>query len=340
MAHAGSQTFIYDNPPLISAHTSIVGPKEGQGPLAKWFDIVLEDDLYGQKTFELAECAMLKRCISEASKSAGIPEGCAQALLSGDLNDQIIATSFAARDLKLPLIGLYGACSTFIQGIVIGAALISGGMLENCLAAASSHFCTAERQFRFPLELGTQRPPAAHWTTTAAGCVALKNKDPESKLKVVSGTLGRVIDYDIKDANNMGAAMAPAVAAVIEAHMRDCGTCAADYDLIATGDLGWIGRNILMEVFKRREFEMPHDKLIDCGGSIFYAEQDTHAGGSGCGCIASVASGWIMKRMEAGELGRVLLVGSGAMMSPTSSMQAQSIPGMAYAVEIKLIEGR
>lgn len=334
MSRAGMQTFVYDNPPSIASHISIVGPKEGQGPLADWFDTILEDDLLGQKSWELAESEMVRRAAEQAIAQAGLNADVVQAFLGGDLNNQIIASSFAARTLGIPFLGLYGACSTFIQSLLLGAALISGGYLENAVCAASSHYCTAERQFRFPVEMGNQRPPQASWTTTACGCSVL-NSDQRGMLKITSGTIGRVIDLEIKDANHMGAAMAPAVCACIEAHLQDMNRMPADYDLIATGDLGWIGRNILIELLQRDQVSIPDEKLIDCGATIFSQEQDTHAGGSGCGCVASVSCGWLMKRMERGELRRVLIVGSGAMLSATSCQQCQTIPGIAYAVCIE-----
>ncbi|MBR1821673.1 MAG: stage V sporulation protein AD [Clostridia bacterium] len=335
MSRAGGQTFVYDNPPLIAAHQSVVGPKEGKGPLAAWFDTVLEDDLLGQKSWELAEMEMVRRCVQAALNEARLTDEEVQAMLGGDLNNQIIASSFAARALGVPFIGLYGACSTFAQALVVGSALISGGYLDNAVCAASSHYCTAERQFRFPLELGTQRPPQASWTATACGCALLKKDGNPGGLRVTCGTVGRIIDLNVSDANHMGAAMAPAVFDCIAAHLADMGRAGADYDLIATGDLGWIGRELLLELANAAGLDLPPDRLIDCGASLFYQEQDAHAGGSGCGCVASVACGWLMKRLEAGDIKRLLLVGSGAMFSPTSSQQAQSVPGIAYAACIE-----
>ena len=331
----GSRTFIYDHPPHIAAHASIVGPKEGKGPLAAYFDEASQDDLFGQKTWEQGESEMLRRCATRAMADAGILPEAVQALFSGDLNDQIIATGFAARALGVPLVGLYGACSTFVEGLVLASALVSSGYLQNALCAASSHFCTAERQFRFPLEMGTQRPPSAQWTATAAGCVLLEAGERPG-LCITSGTLGRVVDPKVKDANHMGAAMAPAVESAILAHLDDTGASADGFDLIATGDLGWIGREILLQLFRERGRPLPPEKLVDCGTSLFFQEQDTHAGGSGCGCVAAVSCGWLMKRMERGELKRVLLVGSGAMLSPTSTMQAETIPGIAYAARLEV----
>ena len=338
MSRAGVQTFIYDRPPAIAAHTSIVGPKEGDGPLARWFDTVLEDDLLGQKSWELAESEMVRRCAQGALDAANLSPGAIQAMLGGDLNNQIIATSFAARTLGVPFLGLYGACSTFVQALALGSALVSAGSLDSALCAASSHFCTAERQFRFPLELGTQRPPQASWTATACGCAVLLPEGAAHGPRVTAGTVGRVIDLEISDANHMGAAMAPAVFDTLSAHLEDTRRTADDFDLIVTGDLGWIGRNLLLKLCARAGLDMPSGKLVDCGASLYCQEQDAHAGGSGCGCVASVSCGWIMKRIERGELRRVLLSGSGAMLSPTSSQQGQSIPGFSYAVCIEGVD--
>lgn len=335
MSRCGSQTFAFDCAPRIAARTSIVGPKEGKGPLADEFDIVLDDDLLGMKSWELAEGEMVRRAVEHTAQRANLPLDQIQLMISGDLNNQIIASSFAARALGVPFFGQYGACSTFVQSLVLGGALICGGFVQNAICCASSHFCTAERQFRYPLEMGTQRPPQASWTATACGCVLLTAGGAPGGLRVSSGTVGRVIDLQIKDANHMGAAMAPAVFDTISAHLADTGRTANDYDLIATGDLGWIGRNLLMELFHRAGVDMPDAKLIDCGNSLFYQEQDAHAGGSGCGCVAAVSCGWLMKRIESGELRRVLIAGSGAMLSPTSTQQGESIPSISYAACIE-----
>ena len=335
MSRVGRQTFVYDHPPRIAARTSIVGPKEAKGPLADQFDILLDDDLLGMKSWELAEGEMVRRAVDHTLKQANLRAEDVQAMISGDLNNQIIASSFAARALGIPFFGQYGACSTFVQSLVLGGALLSGGFLENAICCASSHFCTAERQFRMPLEMGTQRPPQASWTSTACGCALLTPNAQPQDLKLCSGTVGRVVDQQIKDANHMGAAMAPAVYDTIVAHLEDTARTANDYDLIATGDLGWIGRNLLMELFKRGGVDMPDGKLIDCGNSLFSQEQDPHAGGSGCGCVAAVSCGWLMRRVESGELRRILIAGSGAMLSPTSTLQGETIPSISYAICIE-----
>ena len=234
MSRRGAQTFVYDRPPAVAAHASVVGPKEGQGPLADWFDVILPDDLLGRKSWEQAESEMVRQAAVRAMNDAGLAREAVQAMLGGDLNNQIISSSFAARTLGIPFLGLYGACSTFAESLLLASALLSGGYLDNALCAASSHFCTAERQFRSRVELGNQKPPQASRTATACGCAALTANASPNQLRVLSGTVGRVIDLQIKDANHMGAAMAPAVCACIEAHLSDLGRTPRDYDLIAT----------------------------------------------------------------------------------------------------------
>ncbi|MGI6239873.1 MAG: stage V sporulation protein AD [Christensenellales bacterium] len=337
MSRVGRQSFLYENPPLVASHASVVGPKEGEGPLGKWFDMVIDDDLLGKKSWEQAESEMLRRCALDAISRAGMTDATIDLFLSGDLNDQIIASSFCARSLGIPFVGLYGACSTFAQAMVLAAALISGGQLNSALCGASSHFCTAERQFRFPLEMGTQRTPSAQWTATAAGCAVLKDEKKKDGMRVTAGTIGKVIDYQIKDANHMGAAMAPAVSACIKAHFEDTARPADYYDLVATGDLGWIGRELLIELLHESGLKIDPGRLIDCGASLYAKEQDPHAGASGCGCVASVSCGWLMKRLAQREYTKLLVVGSGAMLSPTSGLQGESIPSIAYAAALEMI---
>lgn len=335
MSRLGRQTFVFDAPPRIAARTSVVGPKEGRGPLGSCFDVVLDDDLLGMKSWELAEGEMVRRAVERTLETAGVSPEDVQVMIGGDLNNQIIASSFAARSLGIPFLGQYGACSTFVQSLILGSALVSAGFAANAVCCASSHFCTAERQFRFPLELGNQRPPQASWTATACGCALLLPDAGEHDLRVTHGTVGRVIDLGIKDANHMGAAMAPAVFDCIASHFADTGRTAYDYDLIVTGDLGRIGRTLLMELFHASGADMPDDVLIDCGAALYAKEQDPHAGGSGCGCVAAVTCGWILKKLQSGEIRRALVVGSGAMLSPTSTQQGETVPGIAYAVSIE-----
>ncbi|MBQ2956928.1 MAG: stage V sporulation protein AD [Clostridia bacterium] len=326
-----NQTLFFKNRIAVRSRASMVGPKEGKGPLAEYFDVIMPDDLLGKPSWEQAESEMVRRTVLMCAEKGGLPAESISVVLAGDLLNQLMSSGFAARELGTPFFGLYGACSTFVEGLVLGSVLIDGGYRENAVCAASSHFCTAERQFRFPLELGTQRPPAAQWTATAAGAMLLDARKENAPAYVTHGTIGRVIDYQITDASHMGAAMAPAVADTIMAHFQDTKRDFRDYDLIATGDLGWIGRNLLKELLIQRGVKVDDEKLFDCGANLFYQEQDPHAGGSGCGCVASVTCGYLMKLMEQRDVRRLLVVGSGAMLSTTSQQQGESIPGIAYA---------
>ncbi|MEF9895132.1 MAG: stage V sporulation protein AD [Clostridia bacterium] len=329
------QTLTYNSRPRIRASAAIGGGKEGAGPLGADFDLITQDDLMGQDTWEQAESEMSLRAVELCLSKGGLTSGAVEALLCGDLLNQIIASGFAARQLGAPFIGLYGACSTMVEALVLGTALVDAGFRKNCVCAASSHFCAAERQYRYPLELGNQRPPSAQWTATAAGAALVDGEDRPGLARVTHGTLGKVIDYRIKDANHMGAAMAPAVADTLCAHLRDLDRSPADYDLIVTGDLGYIGRKLLLELVKARGVPIADAKLIDCGASLYDISQDTHAGGSGCGCIASILACHFLPMLESRSVHRLLALGSGAMLSPTSAMQGESIPSISYAVALE-----
>jgi len=334
-----SRTLTFTNRPVIAAQSSVVGPKEGKGPLARHFDQILDDDLLGMASWEQAESEMTRRAAMACLEKRAMPETEVEAMLCGDLLNQIIASSFAARSLGAPFLGLYGACSTMIEGMILGAALVDAGYRKNALCAASSHFCSAERQFRFPLELGNQRPPSAQWTATACGALLIVPRDERPIGHITHGTLGVVIDAGIADANHMGAAMAPAVADTIRAHLRDTRRQPGDYDLIVTGDLGIYGREILIALMREGGVPLDDTRLVDCGASLYHPEQDAHAGGSGCGCIASVLCGKYLTELSEGRLWRILALGSGAMLSPTSSMQGQSIPSISYAVALEGVAG-
>jgi stage V sporulation protein AD len=333
LKRAGRRTFVYEGQPALRAAAAVVGPKEGQGPLGMEFDQVLPDDLLGMDTWEKAESEMLRRTVELCATKAGMTVKAIDVMLAGDLQDQITASGFAARALGLPFFGLYGACSTFIQSMVLGGALVDGGLVNSAVCAASSHFCAAERQYRFPLELGNQRPPSTQWTATAAGAALIMHGD-EGLCRLTHGTVGRIVDYQIKDANHMGAAMAPAVADTLTAHFKDTGRTPADYDQIVTGDLGVIGRQLLIDLMAERGIPLPPDRLADCGASLYGPEQDAHAGGSGCGCIASVLSAHFLP-MLSGPFRRILSLGSGAMLSPATSQQGESIPSISYAVALE-----
>ncbi len=329
------QTIAFNHRLALRARASCVGPKEGKGPLGWCFDRVLKDDLLGQATWELAESEMLRQTVSLCLERGGLMPDQLELLASGDLLNQLMPSCFMARALGRPFMGLYGACSTFVEAMILCGVMIDGGYRNNAVCAASSHFCTAERQFRSPLELGTQRPPSAQWTATAAGAALMDTAKAPAAARLTHGTLGRVIDYEVTDANHMGAAMAPAVADTILAHFEDTGRDFRDYDRVITGDLGWIGRNLLRELLRERGVAVADEKLADCGASLFSQEQDPHAGGSGCGCVASVSCGYVLRKIEEGAWERVLLVASGALLSPTSSQQGQSIPGIAYAAALE-----
>lgn len=333
MRRAGRRTFVYEQRPSVRAAAAIAGPKEGQGPLGADFDVVLPDDLLGMASWEQAESEMLRRAVDLCASKAGVTIKAVDLLLAGDLQDQITASGFAARALGIPFFGLYGACSTFIESMVLGGALVDGGLADRVVCAASSHFCAAERQYRFPLELGNQRPPSAQWTATAAGA-ALLSREETGLCSLTHGTVGRIVDYQIKDANHMGAAMAPAVADTLTAHFQDTGRSPQDYDQIVTGDLGFIGRELLMDLMRERGMPLAPERLSDCGASLYSPEQDAHAGGSGCGCIASVLSAHFMP-LIAGPFHRMLALGSGAMLSPATTQQGESIPSISYAVALE-----
>ncbi|ODA38964.1 stage V sporulation protein AD [Desulfosporosinus sp. BG] len=328
----GNQTVVFANPPVILSSYSVVGPKEGQGPLGKTFSKIWEDQLKGEKSWEVAESKMLEQAMQGAIAQVGVPMDHIEFMLAGDLLNQMISSNFAARQMALPLIGIYGACSTMALGMAVGSMLIDGGFAKYVLVGVSSHHDTAERQFRSPTEQGTQRAMSAQWTVTGAGSVLLGQSGVGPR--ITSATIGRVVDYAEKDVNNMGSAMAPAVADTILNHLTDLQRKPADYDLIASGDLGAVGLALAGEVLKKSGLDMGTG-FTDCGVMIFNAEQDVHAGGSGCGCSAVVFAGDIMQRIKGGGLKRVLLVGSGALHSPTSALQGESIPGIGHAVVIE-----
>ncbi|MEW9124175.1 MAG: stage V sporulation protein AD [Thermotaleaceae bacterium] len=328
----GRQTVALHNRPSIIAAATTVGPKEGEGPLAHFFDKILTDDLYEENSWELSESKMLRETIKTAIQKADKNITDIEYLLSGDLLNQLMAASFAARDLDIPFLGLYGACSTMAQSLSLGAMLIDGGYASHVVAATSSHFSSAERQFRFPLELGNQRALTAQWTVTGSGAAVLASQGEGPALTHV--TTGKVIDLGIKDANNMGAAMAPAAADTIVTHFNETGFKPEDYDLIVTGDLGTIGKSIVEELVYEKGYNIVK-VFNDCGVMIFdNALQDTHAGGSGCGCSAAVFCGYIYKELMKMNLSRILFIATGALLSSTSAQQGQSIPAIAHAVRI------
>lgn len=332
------KTYIFESAPLIIGSAGVAGKKEGEGPLGDDFDMVFEDTTMGQESFELAESAMLHDVIIRALASANVSQSEVDFVMTGDLLDQCTGSCFALKDLEMPFIGMYGACSTMALTLCNSAMLVSAGA-NICVAGASSHFASSERQFRYPLEYGGQRPPTAQWTVTGAGCAVVqnqKNVNPEklqNAVKISAVHIGTITDLGIKDANNMGAAMAPAAARTIADFLNDTHTKPEDYDLILTGDLGFTGSKLLFELLQKNSGIDIKIRHKDCGTMIFdLAEQDVNSGGSGCGCSASVVCSHTMKNIKNGTLKKVLFVATGALMSPTSTKQGQSIPGIAHAV--------
>ena len=330
----GSQTIELLNPPKIISTFSVVGPKEGEGPLKQYFDEILDDDTCGKGSYEKAESDMMFSAIKEAINRAGVQQSDINYLFAGDLLNQIISSSFAAREFEIPFFGLYGACSTMSESLGLASLIMDGGFADYVVAATSSHFSAAERQFRFPLEYGSQRSQTAQWTVTGSGAMVLgKNGDfPQ----ITHVTTGLVKDYGAMDPNNMGAAMAPAAVDTIYKHFKDTGRTPKDYDIIATGDLGKVGKKITDKLLLEYGYDI-RDNHIDCGDIIFNNEsQGTDSGGSGCGCSAVVASGYLYKKLMRKEIKSVLLISTGALMSTTSSLQGESIPGIAHAVAIEM----
>ena len=333
MSRIGRQTIKIERPVYIRESAAIVGVKEGEGPLRDSFDVVLTDDTLGESTWEKSESKLQKKAVFTALDKAGLEQKDIDYVLAGDLINQCIGAHYCMRDMDIPFLGLYGACSTMTESLSIGAMLIGGGFADNVLCATSSHFCTAEKQFRTPLEYGGQRPPAAQWTVTGSGCAALSSEKGIAMITHV--TSGKVIDKGISDLTNMGAAMAPAAIDTLIAHFKETGFKPSDYDLILTGDLGHIGSDILIDLMGREGYNL-RNIHNDCGKMIFDGEkQDTHAGGSGCGCCASVLCGHIMNEFKKGNLNKILVMATGALMNPMIVQQGESIPCIAHAVTIE-----
>ena len=335
----GKQTVIFSNPPRIVSSAAIVGDLEGAGPLGKYFDAVLKDDTWGEDSWEKAERKMFESAVRTALSKMEMEIGNVDCLLGGDLLNQIISANFAARELKTPFLGLYGACSTMAESLLIGSMLIDGGYANTITCAATSHFSTAERQFRSPLEMGGQTTPTAQRTVTGAGCSILADSGYNGKkvfqnVFVTAGTIGKVVDLGITDGNNMGAAMAPAAANTLAAHLSDIGRGVMDYDLIVTGDLGRFGSEMFLDLCADNGIDIG-TRHLDCGNIIFSEEQKVDCGGSGCGCSASVLNAYLLERIEKGETRRIFFMATGALMSPTSGMQSESIPGIAHGLVLE-----
>ncbi len=338
----GERTVLFDDPPRVLSSASIVGDMEGEGPLAAAYDLILEDDTWGESSWEKAECKMFVTAVKLALGKLGWSTDRLHCLLGGDLLNQIVIANYAARELGVPFLGLYGACSTMAESLLIGSMLIDGGFADNAACVASSHFSTAERQYRYPLEMGTTNPPTAQRTVTGVGAVILsKEREDESsdmetfsKIHITGGTIGKVIDMGISDASNMGAAMAPAACNTIMTHLADTKRNPDYYDAIVTGDLGRFGSEMLVELCLDEGIKIS-DNHIDCGNLVFGPKQDVDCGGSGCGCSAVVLSSHLLKLLEKESWNKILFMATGALLSPQANLQGETIPGIAHAVVLE-----
>lgn len=328
----GSRTIQLNHVPSIVGFAAVGAKKEKEGPLADYFDYLSEDSSFGEKTWEKAETLMQKKAIELALQKGGIQKEQIDFLFAGDLLNQCISSAYASRELQLPFFGLYGACSTMAESLCLAGMFVDTKLASRCLAVTSSHFCSAERQFRFPLEYGGQRTPTAQWTVTGSGACIVAGKDRPPYLR--AATVGTVEDLGITDINNMGAAMAPAAAQTLENFFDDTGTMPDDYDMILTGDLGAVGSQLLEELLLKENFDIAKQHT-DCGLLIYNpCDGDINAGASGCGCSASVLCSYILKRMEDKMLKNILFCATGALMSPTSNQQGETIPGVAHLVHL------
>lgn len=342
----GKQSIRFANPPYIIEGASVAGKKEGEGPLGSFFDVVEQDPMFGGTTWEEAESRLMRQAVELVIQKSGLKNEDIRYLIGGDLLGQLIATSFGIVDLEIPLFGVYGACSTMGESIAIGSVLVDGGYADKVVALTSSHFAGAEKQFRFPLSYGNQRPLAASWTVTGSGAVIISdqkknsNEEESSKVsvRVMGVTVGKIVDYGLKDSMNMGACMAPAAYKTISENLKDFNVKPDYYDRIITGDLGYVGKDILIDLLKQDGFDISANHM-DCGIEIFDKNtQDTHAGGSGCGCSAITLAGYILPKLARKEWKRVLFVPTGALLSTVSFNEGNSVPGIAHGIILEGVE--
>ena len=331
----GNQTIFFETPPIIVATGTVAGKMESEGPIGSFFDLTTDDALFGEKTWEKAESKFSKTAVATAFKNANCEPEDIDYLLGGDLINQCTGTTYGIRDFGIPYFGLYGACSTMALSMSMASICIDGGFAKRCAAVTSSHFCSAEKQFRFPLEYGGQRPPTAQWTVTGSACAVIEEGDSQKKgVKIEGITTGKIIDKGITDANSMGAAMAPAAADTLITHFNETGRTPDYYDIILSGDLGKIGKSIVIDIAKDKGYDLSKN-YNDCGVIIFDSEkQDTHSGGSGCACAGLTFCGYIYKLLSEKTIKKVLFMATGALQSPLSIQQGESIPGIAHAISI------
>lgn len=331
MDYYKKRTLTFENSCILEGYT-VAGPKENDGRYHGMFDLALEDDMFGQQTFERAERKMFEHCIDGAIGKANLLGRDIDAMFGGDLLNQNVSASFAARKQHAGFLGLYNACATFVESLILGSSMLANGM-ENVICVAGSHFSTAERQYRYPLELGVLRSPVTQWTATGVGATVLSSREEKFFPKITRATIGRVVDFGIMDVNNMGAAMAPSACDTLKTFFKDTLAGIDEYDAIFTGDLGKLGSEILLDLTWQEGLDLS-SKLHDCGGSLFFDEQQTYQGGSGAACSALVFNAYILGKLRRGEYKKVLLAGTGALMSPTTSFQGDSIPAITHLVEV------
>ena len=330
----GKSTIVFDKKPGVIGYGSVVGKKEHEGPLKDEFDAFDLDSRFGEKSFEKAESRMQKIAVETALRKCGHSEKDVDIIFAGDLLNQCVGSSFGLRAMEIPFAGIYGACSTMTLGLILASLCVDSGAANCAVAVTSSHFCSAERQYRFPLEYGSVRPQRSQWTVTGSGATVLSLC--EGKPYIDKATFGKIADLGVKDANNMGAAMAPAAASTLIEFFKDTNTSPNDYDRIFTGDLGKVGSDLLYVLTKQNGYDI-EPVHSDCGLMIFNREeQDVHAGGSGCGCSASILNSFVFSRFQSGEYKNILFMSTGALLSPTSTMQGESIPGIAHLVNIRI----
>ena len=328
----GKQTLLFAATPIITGVATIVGPKEGDGLLGEFFDRVMKDNLDNHDSWEKCESAMLEWAIRQAVAMDNSTMDEIDIVLAGDLLNQLMSTHFAMRSLARPFLGLYGACATMAEGLLLGSALIDGGFASKIATGVSSHYDTAERQYRFPTEQGVQRPPVAQWTVTGSGGAVLSAAGTGPR--ITAGTIGKIIDMGLKDPNAMGPAMAPAAADTLYQHLQDTGRTPAYYDMIYTGDLGKVGKALTIDLLADKGVDLSQN-YEDCGCMIYREDQDTHSGASGCASSGTVFCGYLYKQLQKKSLRRILLMGTGSLHSPTSYQQKESIPAIAHAVVIE-----
>lgn len=336
----GKQTIYFKNKPQIISVSTVAGTKECEGIIGRYVETALDDDMFGEPTYEKAECKMLRSVIDGAIANAELKRADIDAIVSGDLLNQIISASFAARDLDVPFLGVYGACSTMAESLAVAAAFVDGGFCNRVVAATGSHFASAERQYRYPLELGTTRPPQSQWTVTGAGAALVadaataKRDVKDDGISITAATLGKVVDFGITDVNNMGAAMAPAAADTILTHFRNTGESPEEYDLIVTGDLGALGSRILKDLTWEKGLDIAANH-VDCGEIIYNVIEDEFQGGSGAGCSAVVLNSYLHAKLMAGAFHKILFAATGALLSTVTSGQGESIPCITHAVVLE-----